>query len=200
MDRPEQTSAQAAEQVRAAREQARAARLFTLSQAAEVCGVSRSRIRRLLDAGAFPNAVQEDTPGKGTSAQVWRVPLADLQAAGLTPNRAPASPESRPAVGGGQGEQDAGQDLADLQHALDLERERRKAAEAIAAERERTIQGLETALRLLEASTTSAAGDASNAPTHGTGPQDATHGPQGLQEGVQEPPASLWARLRRRMG
>jgi len=174
--------------------------LLTISQAADRTGASRSRIRRMLDAGEFPNAVQEQAPGKGASAQVWRIPVPDLLACGLVPNSTEPMSADRTHQGGDLSEQDAGQDLADLQHALDLERERRKAAEAIAAERERTIQGLETALRLLEASTTSPAGDASNAPTHGTGPQDATHGPQGVQEGVQEPPASLWARLRRRMG
>lgn len=167
--------------------------MFTLSQAAAACGVSRSRIRRMLDADEFPNAVQEATPGKGTSAQVWHVPLADLLAAGLMPNRAADRPADSAAGEPGQAEQGSGQDLRDLEHALDLERERRKAAEAIAAERERTIQGLEQALRLLEART--GAGQAS-APTHGPEPSGATHGPQ---EPAQEPAGSVWARLRRRL-
>lgn len=170
--------------------------LFTLSQAATACGVSRSRIRRMLDAGEFPNAVQEDTPGKGTSAQVWHVPSTDLLAAGLFPNRETNRPAGSTTEQGNLSEQGSGQDLRDLEHALDLERERRKAAEAIAAERERTIQGLEQALRLLEASTDGGGREASTPPTHGPEPSGTTHGPQ---EPAQEPAGSLWARLRRRL-
>lgn len=168
--------------------------LFTLSQAATACGVSRSRIRRMLDAGEFPNAVQEDTPGKGTSARVWHVPSTDLLAAGLVPNRPTDRPADSATEQADLSEQDAGQDLQDLEHELALERERRKAAEAIAAERERTIRGLEQALRLLEAGTPQASTDG---PTHEPAPQEPTHEGQEPQEA---PPASLWGRLRRRIG
>lgn len=170
-------------------EQPTSPHLFTLSQAAAACGVSRSRIRRMLDAGAFPNAVQEATPGKGTSAQVWHVPVPDLLAAGLVPNRETNRPADRSGGEGDLSEQVPGQALTDLQHALDLERERRKAAEAVAAERERTIQGLEQALRLLEAS---------NPPAAPAAPQEAPQG-QDAKDQEQEPPASWWERVRRRM-
>ena len=53
---------------------------YTLSEAADACGVSRATIRRRLDAKAFPNAYKD---AEGT----WLVPIADLGAAGLTPNR-----------------------------------------------------------------------------------------------------------------
>lgn len=211
MTRPEQTSGQtadnSAEQVRAAREQARGTRLFTLSEAATACGVSRSRIRRMLDAGEFPNAVQEGDPEKGASARVWRVPLADLLAAGLMPNREPDSPATYPGKDAEQGEQVAGQELADLRHELALERTRREAAEDIARERERAIEVLERALRLLEAR--NPVGPEPGEPaTPSQGTQGPSSGDRG--EGMGEPaagapaasgePVSWWARLRGRMG
>lgn len=166
---------------------------LTLSEAADRTGASRSRIRRMLDAGEFPNARQEQAPGKGASAQVWRIPVPDLLAAGLVPN----SPRPMPADSRDQAsEQDAGQDLSDLRHELDLERERRRSAEALAAERGRALEALEQALRLLEASTTAPAGQASSAPTHETTPREPTHEGQGAQEPA---PASLWGRIRRRL-
>jgi hypothetical protein len=51
--------------------------LLTLTEAARRCGVSRSRMRRALDDGALPNAVQADDE-RGT----WQVPVSDLVAAG----------------------------------------------------------------------------------------------------------------------
>lgn len=170
------------------------AAMFTLSEAAAACGVSRSRIRRLLDAGAFPNAVQEAMPGKGTSAQVWHVPVPDLLAVGLVPNRDTNRPADSTPEQGNLSEQGSGQDLRDLEHELALERERRKAAEAIAVERERTIQGLEQALRLLGAGTPQASTDAA---THEASTPGATHDPQDTPEA---PPADLWGRLRRWLG
>lgn len=54
---------------------------LTLSDAAAQCGVARSTIRRALDQGRFPNAVQ-DTDPRGT----WWVPVSDLVAAGYQPD------------------------------------------------------------------------------------------------------------------
>ncbi len=184
---------------------------FTLSDAATACGVSRSRIRRMLDAGEFPNAVREDVPGKGASASPWYIPASDLLAAGLFPNR----PTDSPRTGGGEGgdlsgqapEQDAGQELADLRHELALERARRVAAEDVARERERAIEALELALRLLEARN-----PVSPEPGEPATPSQGTQGPSSGDrgEGMGEPaagapaasgePVSWWARLRGRMG
>jgi hypothetical protein len=52
--------------------------LLTLTQAARRCDVSRSRLRRALDDGSLPNAVQSDDD-RGT----WLVPVSDLVDAGL---------------------------------------------------------------------------------------------------------------------
>jgi len=120
---------------------------FSISQAAEVCGVSRSRIRRLLDAGRFPHAQREVVTGAPASAQPWTVPLSDLLSAGLTVNR-PEQATEQPSNG-------AETEMMRLRHEVEIERTRRLAAEAIAAERERTIEGLQTALRVLTATTPS---------------------------------------------
>jgi len=61
-----------------AHEQDEHEQLVTLSDAAQRCGVSRSTVRRALDRGELPGAVQD---GRG----VWRVPVSALTAAGWTP-------------------------------------------------------------------------------------------------------------------
>lgn len=90
--------------------------LLTLTQAARRCGVSRSAVRRALDGGSLPGAVQSEDD-RGT----WLVPVQDLVAAGLlseteqvadspeqvadrSPDRSPDSPEqSTEQVGPGVG-------------------------------------------------------------------------------------------------
>ena len=64
--------------------------LLTLTQAARRCGVSRSAVRRALDGGSLPGAVQSEDD-RGT----WLVPVPDLVAAGLLadPEQSADSPE-----------------------------------------------------------------------------------------------------------
>src|SRR5258708_31143370 len=53
-------------------------------EAAAACRLSPRTIRRKLNAGAFPNAFQSpvaDDPAR----TVWKIPVADLEAAGLQP-------------------------------------------------------------------------------------------------------------------
>lgn len=67
-------------------------RRFTEAEAARACDVSRSTLHRRRKAGEFPNAERdEQAPGRP-----WRIPLADLLAAGLNPGR-PAPPDEVPA-------------------------------------------------------------------------------------------------------
>jgi len=117
-----------------------------------MCGVSASTIRRHLAAGRFPTAQQQASPIPGQRG-LWRIPTRDLLAAGLRPRQAPIpdqaqkkQPSSRSTAG------QPGDDRArELQHALELERTRRRAAEDLAAERAHTIQTLERALAALHA-------------------------------------------------
>jgi hypothetical protein len=125
---------------------------LTITEAAQMCGVSASTIRRHLAAGRFPTAQQQASAVPGQRG-LWRIPTQDLLAAGLRPRQAPVpdqaqkhQPSSRSTAG--QPDDDRAREL---QHALELERTRRRAAEDLAAERAHTIQTLERALRALQA-------------------------------------------------
>ena len=119
--------------------------LWTLSEAAQHCLVSRSTVRRYRETGKFPNAVKD--PERG-----WIVPVGDLLAAGLRPGR------STPHVEHAQSENDPAHDLAQriqqLETQLTVERAQRAAVEQVAAERERSLADLRAALRMLEAGPT----------------------------------------------
>ena len=134
---------------------------LTIAEAAQMCGVSASTIRRQLAAGRFPTAHQQPSPVPGQRG-LWRIPTQDLLAAGLRPRQAPIpdqAPKNQPTSRSTAGQ--PGDDrVRELQHALELERTRRRAAEDLAAERAHTIQTLERALAALQ---THHAGPASNA-------------------------------------
>lgn len=133
--------------------------LLTLSDAAAACSVSRSTIRRRREDGAFPNAVQDD-------AGAWRIPVDDLLAAGLHLSRmgAPSGPagqeRSAPAEHaadrGDESDEQGGQAgalharVSALELELAVERERRLAAERLAAERAARVEDLRTSLRMLD--------------------------------------------------
>ena len=125
---------------------------LTIAEAAQMCGVSASTIRRQLAAGRFPTAHQQPSPVPGQRG-LWRIPTQDLLAAGLRPRQAPIpdqAPKNQPTSRSTAGQ--PGDDrVRELQHALELERTRRRAAEDLAAERAHTIQTLESALRALQA-------------------------------------------------
>ena len=123
---------------------------LTIAEAAQVCGVSASTIRRYLRAGRFPSARQEPSPVPGQPGQ-WRIPTQDLLGAGLDRRRPISSghAEDHQATGETAGAGDDRDRIQALEQALELERARRQAAELLAAERARTIMALETALRAL---------------------------------------------------
>jgi hypothetical protein len=114
---------------------------LTVTEAAQQCGVSATTIRRYLAAGRFPTAQQRPSPVPGQRPQ-WRIPTDDLLRAGLRPHQA-GSPQHDQA--------DARDRIRELEHALEVERIRRQAAEDLAAERAEMLQTLERALRALQA-------------------------------------------------
>jgi Helix-turn-helix domain len=125
---------------------------LTIAEAARLCGVSASTIRRYLAAGRFPTAHQQPGPMPGQRG-LWRIPPQDLLAAGLRPRQdhrpiqeEKNEPPSRRTAG-----QSGDNRVRELEHALELERTRRRAAEDLAAERAHTIQTLERALAALHA-------------------------------------------------
>jgi Helix-turn-helix domain len=123
----------------------------TIAEAARLCGVSVSTIRRYLAAGRFPTAHQQPSPIPGQRG-LWRIPPQDLLTAGLRP-RQPSIPnqeqKQEPSSGRTAG-QPGNERVRELEHALELERTRRRAAEDLAAERAHTIQTLEHALAALQ--------------------------------------------------
>ena len=123
---------------------------LTIAEAARLGGVSASTIRRYLAAGRFPTAQQQPSPVPGQRGP-WRIPTQDLLAAGLRPRQARTPDHDRSDDSSTQ--RTAGEPVDDrvreLEHALELERTRRRTAEDLAAERARAIQTLESALAAL---------------------------------------------------
>jgi hypothetical protein len=120
---------------------------LTIAEAARNCGVSVSTIRRYLAAGRFPTAHRQPSPIPGQRG-LWRIPTQDLLAAGLRPGQA-RRPDQEQKNEPWSGQLD--DRVRELEHALELERTRRRAAEDLAAERAHTIQTLEGALAALQA-------------------------------------------------
>lgn len=114
---------------------------WDLGEAAERCGVSRSTVRRYREQGKFPNAFKDP---KGA----WKIPLEDLLAVGWKPN-APAQPE--PVSVPPEPNKSINDKVAELEHALTLERVRREAAEQANAQMKANLEDLRTAMRMIEA-------------------------------------------------
>lgn len=108
---------------------------LTIREAADAAGVSQRTVRRRVAAGAFPGAAKDETDPFGP----WTIPVEDLLAAGFT-LYAP-TPEA-PALS----TQVDDAEVAHLRAELDLERVRRQAAEAIAADRLARAEAAEHAL------------------------------------------------------
>lgn len=126
---------------------------FTMSEAAERAGVSRSTIRRRVEAGDFTNATKDDEG-------VWRIPVEDLLAAGFTLSR-PAEVEAETQTPPSERAQVEAEELAELRREVvelrarvEVERAQRQAAEQVAAERSEHLATMRQALRMIEASTT----------------------------------------------
>jgi excisionase family DNA binding protein len=165
---------------------------LTVAEAAQVCGVSTSTIRRYLRGGRFPGARQDPSPVPGQPGH-WRIPTDDLVQAGLEQQPTPSRHAEQQHVPADRAAASTDSDRVQaLERALELERSRRQAAEVLAAERARTILTLETALRAVEhrrpeqaadqAATTTAASSRS-----GGGQVPATGRPPGLLQMVPRP-------------
>ena len=122
---------------------------WTLTEAVERTGASRSTIRRYREAGKFPNAYK-DTAG------AWRFPLEDLLAVGLSPSE-PArdraqsrSSEQGQSVVSEQASTSSAEQVSKLEQALREERARADNAERLAASYLANVEDLRRALRMLE--------------------------------------------------
>jgi predicted DNA-binding transcriptional regulator AlpA len=117
---------------------------WTLTEAVQRTGASRSTLRRYLDAGKFPNAYKD-------TSKAWRFPLEDLLAAGLSVSEPPAeralsTPTEQPNTA-------TAERLSKLEQALREERTRADNAERLAASYLDNVQDLRRALLMLEAGT-----------------------------------------------
>ena len=125
---------------------------WTLTEAVERTGASRSTLRRYREAGKFPNAYK-DTVG------AWRFPLEDLLAVGLSPSEpARERAQSKPSEQGQstpteQASTASAEQVSKLEQALILERTRAENAERLAASYLANVEDLRRALRMLESGT-----------------------------------------------
>lgn len=123
---------------------------WTLTEAVQRTGASRSTLRRYLAAGKFPNAYKD-------SSNAWRFPLEDLLAAGLSPSepareRAQNVPsEQAQNVSNEQANTATAEQVSKLEQALREERARADNAERLAASYQANVEDLRRALRMLEA-------------------------------------------------
>jgi excisionase family DNA binding protein len=169
---------------------------LTIAEAAQVCGLSTSTIRRYLRDGRFPGARQAPSPVPGQPRQ-WRIPTDDIVQAGLerqqpTPSRQAEQQQAPADPAGLWADRDR---VQALEHALELERTRRQVAELLAAERARTIVTLERALRAVEHRRPEPAADqaaATTAASSGSG--------GGQAPGPVRPPRIMVPKLRRHKG
>jgi predicted DNA-binding transcriptional regulator AlpA len=115
---------------------------WTLTEAVQRTGASRSTLRRYLDAGKFPNAYKD-------TSKAWRFPLEDLLAAGLSVSEPPSErAQSLPAE---QPNESALEQVSKLEQALREERTRADNAERLAASYLDNVHDLRRALLMLEA-------------------------------------------------
>lgn len=157
---------------------------LTLSEAATRARVSRSTVRRRLDAGDLPNAYRADGPeGPGTGP--WQIPVPDLLAAGIDVARPDRQTVAEQGGQAGDTDREQGHDtarrLAELERDLAVEAERRRAAEQLATERSERIDDLRRSLRVLEARVGSPGGpetapDAPGSPEHPGEPERPARG------------------------
>lgn len=125
---------------------------WTLTEAVQRTGASRSTLRRYQAAGKFPNAYKD-------SSNAWRFPLEDLLAVGLSPSEPAreralsASSEQVLSASAEQASSASAEQVSKLEQALREERTRADNAERLAASYLDNVQDLRRALRMLEAGT-----------------------------------------------
>ena len=116
---------------------------WTINASADLCGVSKSTVRRYLDAGRFPNAFK-DTRG------AWKIPIEDLLAVGWKPTDTPVTAIAETS------QIDVNLRITELESALEIERVRRETAEQITAQIQANLADLRTALKMIEGRSVSA--------------------------------------------
>lgn len=118
-------------------------RLFTMAQAAEVCGVNKSTIARARQAGKFPNSQQQPDGS-------YRIPLSDLAAAHFL-DRVHGVTASQEAHKPKDATQHLHHELAQTKHELALATQRAQHLQQLLDAKEESLQALRVAIKALEA-------------------------------------------------
>ena len=112
---------------------------LTIREAAAACGISPRTIRRKLNTDAFPNAYKL-RPRAGETEGVWKIPISDLEDAGLAPtlargglNAAAAQSEPEPESESESESESSGPTVLELVRSDRFGRLRAELAEAVAA-------------------------------------------------------------------
>lgn len=150
---------------------------WTLSEAADLCSVSRSTVRRYREAGKFPHAFKD-------SGGVWKVPLEDLLAQGLSPVDPALSAVPEPVEDG------LAERVRELESALAVERARNEGLERLAASAEANAADLRLALRMLESAPVAAQDEPMSSSTE----QVAVSVPERGPEPAEQPRRRWWRR------
>lgn len=170
---------------------------WTLTEAVQRTGASRSTLRRYLAAGKFPHAYKD-------SSNAWRFPLEDLLAAGLTPSepahertQSKANEQGRD-ISTEQANAVTAEQVSRLEQALREERARADNAERLAASYQANVEDLRRALRMLEAGTSKPEQTGEQAQSVSTDHAQVApleHVPHGISSPEQT--TSRWSMLRR---
>ena len=118
---------------------------LSITEAARAAQVDRRTIRRALDAGRFPSARRTDHPRHGPGMGPWAIDVGDLVAAGFQLHA--------PSAASGINHPDDEINAAELHLEIVELRGRLAVAETLAQERAERIADLQTALRMLTATT-----------------------------------------------
>ena len=154
---------------------------WTIMEAAERCGVSKSTVRRYREADRFPNAWKDQ-------AGAWKIPLEDLLAVGWSPIGPALSTPTEPV------QESANERIAELERALELERVKREAAERIATQTQANLADLRTALKMLEGSSLSAHERAPEPPVSTPAESPSLSTPEPTYEAPERPRRRWWQR------
>lgn len=165
--------------------------VWSASEAARRCNISRTTLTRRLKAG--------DIPGATLTADGWRIPAQGLAIAGLAARTAPDDQQPTNSDDQGDGDRDdsTAAQVADLTARLEVERVRREGAERLADERAARILDLQTALRAIAPPPSDSADQQDDRSDDGG--QDTPAAPPGPQMDAQtapQPRPGLLARLR----
>jgi hypothetical protein len=123
-------------------------RSLTIREVARASGLSRRSLQEQIREGTFPNAFRQSPSGRSDNGP-WRIPMGDLDAAGITIDESVLEHDVVAAGGAPLGPDSPQDELERLRAELADERTRRIVAEALAEERALALEHTRLALSAL---------------------------------------------------